>query len=226
MRGGKMNWIKWVLVSLAIVLIVGAGGFVLYHVSYARGDVAGYNRGYASGWEIGHNSGEQAGYDRGYASGKEAGYDEGYGLGQNEGYSEGYNQGLEAGTGHGYTLRDPTYREAVAFMEEDKTSDNEYDDSDYGVYVCSHFARDVCNNAEAEGLRCAIVHLIFPDGKGHALVAFDTIDEGLVCFEAITDERTNPEVGKRYYKCIETKPGYYYAEPDYDDTIMDILVTW
>jgi hypothetical protein len=221
-----MNWLKWVLVSLAIVLVVGAGGYLLYHVSYAMGGTEGYGRGYATGQEIGYSSGEQDGYSQGYISGKAEGYDEGYGLGQADGYDEGYSQGLEAGFGHGYTLRDPTYREAVAFLKEDKTSDNEYDDSDYGIYVCSHFSRDVCNNAEAEGLRCAIVHLVFPGTVGHAIVAFDTIDEGLVYFEAITDERVNPEVGKRYYKCIEARPGYYYLPPEYDDTIMDILVTW
>jgi hypothetical protein len=221
-----MNWLKWVLISLAIVLIVGAGGFVLYHVAYAKGDTTGYGRGYTTGQEIGYSSGQQDGYSEGYISDKADGYNEGYDLGQADGYSEGYNQGLEAGTGHGYTLRDPTYEEAVAFMKKDKTSDNEYDYSDYGVYVCGHFARDVCNNAEAEGLRCAIVHLIYAEGAGHAIVAFDTIDEGLVYFEAITDERTNPEVGKRYYQCIEARPGYYYLPPEQDDTIMDILVTW
>jgi len=216
-----MSWIKWVIVSLAIVLVVGAGGLVLYHAAYAWGDAAGYGRGYSSGWEIGHNSGEQAGYSDGYASGKE----EGYGLGQTDGYNEGYDQGLEAGTGHGYTLRDPTYKEAVSFLKRDKTSDNEYNDDDYGVYVCTHFSRDVCNNAEAEGLRCALVHLIYPQG-GHAIVAFDTVDEGLVCFDAITDERANPEVGKHYYKCVVPREGYYYLPPDFDDTIMDILVIW
>jgi hypothetical protein len=221
-----MNWIKWVLVSLAIVLVVGAGGFVLYHVAYDKGDIRGYDRGYLTGQQVGYSAGEQDGYSEGYISGKEEGYDEGYDQGKTKGYDEGYDDGMKAGFGHGYTLRDPTYEEAVAFLKEDKTSDNEYNDDDYGVYVCSHFSRDVCNNAEAEGLRCAIVHLIYAEGAGHAIVAFDTIDEGLVYFEAITDEKTNPEVGKRYYQCIETRPGYYYLPPAYDDTIMDILVTW
>jgi hypothetical protein len=216
-----MNWLKWVLISLAIVAFVGAGGYLLYHVAYAIGDVEGYGRGYTTGQETGYSAGEQDGHDQGYDQGKA----EGYAQGKTEGYDEGYNEGIEAGAGHGYTLRDPTYEEAVAFLQKDKTSDNEYDDSDYGVYVCSHFARDVCNNAEAEGLRCAIVHLISPD-SGHAIVAFDTIDEGLVYFEAMTDDRANPELGKHYYKCIEAGEGYYYPKPDYDDTIMDILVTW
>ena len=220
-----MNWIKWVLVSLAIVVIIGAGGFVLYHVAYAWGDVAGYSRGYSTGQEIGYGSGEQAGYSEGYISGKEEGYDQGYGLGQADGYQAGYDQGMEAGFGHGYILRDPTYEGAVDFIKRDKTSDNEYNDDEYGIYVCSHFSRDVCNNAEAEGLRCAIVHLVFPEG-GHAIIAFDTVDEGLVYFDAITDERANPEVGKRYYKCIEVREGFYYLLPEHDDTIMDILVTW
>jgi len=221
-----MSWIKWVIISLAIAAFVGAGGYAVYYVAYDMGDTEGYGRGYSTGQDIGYSAGEQAGYSKGYDLGQSEGYDDGYNLGQTDGYDEGYGQGLETGFGHGYTLRDPTYEEAVSFLERDKTSDNEYNNDDYGVYVCSHFARDVCNNAEAEGLRCAIVHLVYPDGMGHAIIAFDTIDEGLVYFEAITDERANPEVGKRYYKCIETWPGFYYLPPDNDDTIMDILVTW
>jgi hypothetical protein len=221
-----MSWMKWVIVSLAIVFFIGAGGFVLYQVAYARGDGAGYNRGYVTGQDIGYSSGQQDGYSSGRDEGYREGYDVGYDQGETRGYDEGYDEGMEAGFGHGYTLRDPTYEEAVAFMEDDDTSNNEYDDSGYGVYVCSHFARDVCNNAEAEGLRCAIVHLVFPEGSGHAIVAFDTIDEGLVYFESITDERANPEVGKRYYNCVVPREGYYYLPPEYDDTIMDILVTW
>ena len=220
-----MSWIKWVIVSLAILVFAGAGGFAVYVVSYDMGDTEGYSRGYATGQDIGYSAGEQAGYSKGYNLGQSEGYDDGYNLGQTDGYDAGYDEGREAGFGHGYTLRDPTYEEAVSFLERDKTSDNEYNNDDYGVYVCSHFARDVCNNAEAEGLRCAIVHLIYIE-VGHAIVAFDTVDEGLVYFDAITDERANPEVGKRYYKCIVPRPGFYYLPPDNDDTILDILVTW
>ena len=220
-----MSWIKWVIVSLAILFFVGAGGFALYVVAYAMGDTEGYGRGYSTGQDIGYSSGEQDGYSDGYISGKAEGYDEGYDLGQTAGYDAGYDQGLEAGLGHGYTLRDPTYKEAVAFMKEDKTSDNEYNDDDYGIYVCSHFSRDVCNNAEAEGLRCAFVELRLAE-SGHAIVGFNTVDEGLVYFEPITDEKVNPEVGERYYKCVVPRPGYYYLPPEYDDTILDILVIW
>jgi len=210
---------------MAILALIGIGGFVLYHAAYAMGDTAGYDKGYSAGQNTGYSSGEQDGYNEGYSLGKGEGYDQGYGLGTADGYEEGYAEGMEAGLGHGYTLRDPTYNQAVTFLRRDKTDKNEYAEDTYGVYVCSHFARDVCNNAEAEGLRCALVELRYSEG-GHSIIVFDTIDEGLVYFDAITDERVKPVVGKRYYKCIEPRAGYYYVKPDFDDTIMDILVIW
>jgi hypothetical protein len=83
----------------------------------------------------------------------------------------------------------------------------------------------VCNNAETEGLRCAFVEIRYPDG-GHSIIAFDTIDEGLVFFEPQSDEIVKSIVGRRFYKCIEPAPGYYYEKPSFDDTIMDILAVW
>ena len=83
----------------------------------------------------------------------------------------------------------------------------------------------MCSNAEEEGLRCALVDLRYPE-LGHAIIAFDTIDRGLVYFDAITDDEAKPVVGERYYQCIEPEPGYYYEKPSYDDTIMDIVVIW
>jgi 5-formaminoimidazole-4-carboxamide-1-beta-D-ribofuranosyl 5'-monophosphate synthetase len=109
---------------------------------------------------------------------------------------------MEAGLGHGYTLKDQTYEQTVTFIREDRTDKNEYVED---TYVCSHFARDVCNNAEEEGFRCAFVEIRYSDG-GHAIIAFDTIDEGLVYFDAITNERIRPAVSKRYYRCIEPSP--------------------
>ena len=217
-----MKWLKGIFISIGILVLVGVGSFVLHGVAYSGGETAGYENGYSVGYEAGYSLGKQGGYDEGYVSGKQDGHDEGYDLGKADGYEDGYEVGMEAGLGHGYTLRDPTYREAVTFLREDKTDKNKYVED---AYVCSHFARDVCNNAEAEGLRCAFVELRYSEG-GHSIIAFDTIDEGLVYFDAITDERAKPVVGKRYYKCIEPKPGYYYVKPSFDDTIIDILVIW
>ena len=220
-----MKWLKRIFISMGILVLICLGGYIVYNVAYAMGGAAGYDSGHSVGQEAGYSLGKQDGYTEGYVSGKREGYNEGYTSGKADGYEEGYAEGVEASLGHGYTLRAPTYREAVTFLRQDKTDENELVEDTYGVYVCSHFARDVCNNAEEEGLRCAFIELRYPEG-GHTIVAFDTIDEGLVYFEPQTDEKVKPVVGKRYYKCIVPRPGYYYEEPSQDDTIMDILVIW
>jgi hypothetical protein len=220
-RAVQMAWLKGIFISIAVLVLIGLGGYVVYNVAYGLGEVEGYDKGCEDGYSVG----EKAGYEEGYSSGKRDGYSEGYGSGKATGYEEGYDEGVGASLGHSYTLCDPTYEEALAFLEQDRTNNNEFVKGTYGIYVCSHFARDVCNNAEKEGLRCALVELRYME-DGHAVIAFDTIDEGLVYFDPQTDERARPVIGKRYYQCIEPKPGYYYEEPPHDDTIMDILVIW
>ena len=119
-------------------------------------------------------------------------------------------------------LHNPTFEEALDFLERDKTDTNEYIDVEY---VCSHFAADINNNAEQQGIRCALVEVRFPD-SGHAIIAFDTTDEGMVYFEPLTDDRARPAIGKHYYRCIEPQPGYIYETPPFDDTIEDMVVIW
>ena len=119
-------------------------------------------------------------------------------------------------------LHNPTFEEALDFLERDQTDANEYLE---GEYVCSHFAADVNNNAEQQGIRCALVDVRF-SSSGHAIIAFDTTDEGMVYFDPITDDRARPVIGKRYYRCVEPKPGYIYETPSFDDTIVDIVVIW
>ena len=244
-----MKWLKRIFLPVGILVVICLVGYFTFNVAYARGETMGYDGGYSEGETAGYSSGKQEGYDEGYSSGrtdgyssgKQEGYEEGYNSGKTDGYSsgkqegydegyssgrtDGYGEGMEAGLGHGYTIKDPTYQQATTFLREDRTDTNEYIGDAHGVYVCSHFARDVCNNAEAEGLRCAFVEIRYSDA-GHAIIAFNTIDEGLVYFDAITDERVRPVVGKRYYQCIEPRPGYYYTPPSFDDTIRDILVVW
>ena len=213
-----MRWIKRILISIVLLVAVAFGSAVLYGVAYGEGETAGYDSGYGSGYSTGQEAG--------YSSGRQDGYDEGHGLGKAEGYAggydEGFDEGVEAGLGHGYSLRDPTYRQALDFLERDKTDRGEYIED---TYVCSHFARDVCNTAEVEGLRCAYVGLIYPEG-GHAIIALETIDRGLVYFDPQTDEKVNPVLGKPYYQCVVPREGYYYEKPSFDDTIQDILVVW
>jgi len=217
-RVSGMKWIKRILISIALLVAVAFGSVVLYGVAYGEGETAGYDSGYGSGYstgqEAGYSSGRQDGYDEGHSSGKAEGYA--------GGYDEGFDEGVEAGLGHGYSLRDPTYRQALDFLRKDKTDGREYVED---TYVCSHFARDVCNNAEVEGLRCAYIGLIYPEG-GHAIIALETIDRGLVYFDPQTDEKVNLILGKPYWQCVVPREGYYYEKPSFDDTIQDILVIW
>jgi len=119
-------------------------------------------------------------------------------------------------------LHNPNYEEVIRFLSEDKTDANQYVES---AYICAHFAREVNNNAESRGIRCAYVDLRYPT-LAHAIVAFDTIDEGMVYFDPQTDERVRPVIGREYWRCIEPQAGYYYIAPGYDDTIEDIIVVW
>lgn len=121
-----------------------------------------------------------------------------------------------------FHLHNPTLEEVTNFLREDKTDSNEYV---VDTYVCSHFARDVNTNADSQGIRCAYVDVRYPD-SAHAIIAFNTIDNGLVYFDPSTDDRVRPIMGKEYWRCIEPKPGYYYEKPSFDDTIVDILVIW
>jgi len=92
------------------------------------------------------------------------------------------------------TTKNPTFQEVRDFVLEDPTSRNEFV---LNQYECRHFATEVNNNAEAAGLRCAIVLLCYKRGQ-HSVVAFDTTDRGMIYIEPQTDAAIQPEVGGKY----------------------------
>lgn len=126
-------------------------------------------------------------------------------------------------SGYGYVLRDPTYAEMVEFLTDDATSSQTYHIEEYN---CTDFSADVKANAARLGLRCAYVNVYFPDGIGHAIVAFETTDKGAIFIEPQTDEEVDLRIGRSYNASIVPRPGYYYAEPDYDDTVLRFTVIW
>ena len=133
------------------------------------------------------------------------------------GRGDGYQSGVIAGAGSGYDLRNPTYHEIKQFLAQDRTDANKYVE---GEYVCSDFAADVNNNAEGQGLRCALVETKYPEGRGHALVAFQTVDRGLVFIEPQYDDEVTIELGRSYAELN------HYKKPSFDDTIVRYLVIW
>ena len=126
-------------------------------------------------------------------------------------------------TGYGYVLRDPSYQEMKDFLKQDETSEQEYLRDEY---ICVDFAANVKANAAMEGVRCAYVVIEYLGTTGHAIVAFDTTDRGLVYIEPQFDWDVEPEIGRRYYQCVIPPPGQHMVEPDYDDTIARIIVIW
>jgi hypothetical protein len=250
-----MKKLMWTLIAIVVIGGISFGGYKVYGMGYDSGEKVGYESGYTTGQDDGYQSGHEVGYQTGYQTGtddgmvegKKIGYTDGYGVGEEAGYKSGYTSGLAIGTqagyqdgygkgetagydiglndgfGHGYTIKDPTWAEVIAFLAKDKTNEKTYVDPSY---VCAHFSRDVCNNAEAAGIRCAVVELRFVSEQGHLIVAFNTLDRGLVYFEPQSDEQAMPAIGKKYYTTVIPKPGYYYLPPAYNDTIADMVVIW
>ena len=82
---------------------------------------------------------------------------------------------------------DPTYATLVGFINQDPTDEAAYMDFDsdssfaFLGRTCGDFAETVHNNAEAAGIRAALVTIQFEaQDVGHALNAFETTDKGLI----------------------------------------------
>jgi len=107
----------------------------------------------------------------------------------------------------------PTFAELIAFVTEDPTDEHYYaTDFDVlfgaaeGPYVCSDFAGDMHNNAEAAGIRAAWVSIDFEgDDKGHALNTFETTDRGLVYIDCTGERSLRLRVPYDPYDLVKTE---------------------
>lgn len=126
-------------------------------------------------------------------------------------------------TGFGYVLKDPTYQEMKNFIAADRTDSKPYD---LNKYNCVDFSADVIANAAKQKIRCSYVTIDFTGNTGHAIVAFNTLDRGLIYIEPQHDEEVNLQLGRQYYLSVIPKAGYYYTKPNYDDTITKFRVIW
>jgi peptidoglycan hydrolase CwlO-like protein len=130
------------------------------------------------------------------------GYSEGEAAGYQVGYDAGYAQGVEDGAGSGWYIRDPTYAEAIAFINSDRTDENEYTDE----YVCYDFTADFNTNAFQLGYRCGFVYIEFLH-SAHAIACFNTTDRGLIYVEPQNDEIVDVAVGLIYTGHVIVKMG-------------------
>lgn len=176
-----------------------------------------YDFGYGFGYEFGYNGGNSTGYSLGYDSGNSSGYASGNLSGYGTGYNFGYTKGLNDGAGSGFTIRNPTYQEMQSFIATDQTDQNRYIIM-YPPYVCWNFAGDVKNNAFKAGFRCGFVYVSFPD-SAHAIVCFQTIDQGLVFIEPQDDSIMSLVIGEHYWD----RSKYIII---YDDTVVRYGIIW
>jgi DNA gyrase/topoisomerase IV subunit A len=94
--------------------------------------------------------------------------------------------------------KNPTTSQLINFLRQDQTETHVYIEDKYD---CSHFSRDVHNNAEAAGIRTAEVQIHFKgEYVGHALNAFLTTDCGLVYVDCTgePDKIARIKVDKEY----------------------------
>jgi len=178
---------------------------------------AGYTYGRDQGYLAGEKNGMDVGYSKGFNEGQDKGYADGYKEGQQAGYQSGYDVGVKESLAKGFTSRNPTYQEMKDFLAQDKTDAKTYIK---GEYVCSDFATDVNNNAEAKGIRCAIVELRYSGDFAHAIVAFEATDKGLIFIEPQFDSEVIVKVGQSYSQANE------YDKPPYSDIIDRVLIAW
>lgn len=114
-----------------------------------------------------------------------------------------------------FNISDPTYNEAIRFIQLDQTNQNIYTEN----YTCENFAADFKNNAFKDGLRCGYVAVNFPEG-GHAIVCFNTTDHGLIFVEPQYDQIVTLIVGGHYCQLNN------FELPDWDDTIVRFIIIW
>ena len=71
-----------------------------------------------------------------------------------------------------------SYDELIAFLNNDNTEDRLYV---LPAYTCVDYSANLYNNAEAKGIKCGLVSIVFKEQiPGHAFNAFPTTDKGIV----------------------------------------------
>jgi len=200
-------------ITLGMVVLV-AGLFILDIVVYLSATGSTFTEKIMAAY---HGS-----YEKAYAQTYEVGYQEAYGEAYKKGYEKGYEVGLGIGSTEGVAtrveLRNPTNKELIEFLASDKTDSNAYI---RGEYVCFDYSADLNNNAEANGFRAAYVRIRFKEW-GHAVVAFETADRGLIFIEPQSDRDVELVIGEPY----PWQAAGAGRTTDYDDVILNIQIIW
>ena len=188
-----------IIAVIALFMLIGISFGITTHIRTNLADDV------AAARDLGFEEGYTQGYEDGFMEGSEAGYQEGHRLGYE------IDETVEAGNASAYYfLYNPTYDEMREILVE--------------INVFS--AKEIHDFAEVNGIRVGYVRCPIarkaPEGRVYLyqLVAFDTVDRGLIIIEPWTHREVEVEVGKSYRGVNGFPPS------SYDDTITKMTIVW
>lgn len=185
-------------IIMVLIIAVGVGTSILLTFQLVNRLEAARERGY----ETGHAEGYVAGFKGGHI----AGYQEGSKIGYIKADQE--NRGSDE-TGF-YFLYNPAYDEVRKILAENEM----------------YSAREIHDYAEANGIRSAYIRcpIARKATEGmiyiYELVAFETVDKGLIIIEPWSHREVQIEVGKSYSELNG------FPAQDHNDTITKITIVW
>jgi predicted nuclease with TOPRIM domain len=125
----------------------------------------------------------------------------------------------------------PTYVQLINFLKTDKTDNYRYVAN---YFMCGNFAEMLHNNAEAAGIRAAVVFISFTEGPGHAIDAFLTTDKGLVYIDdtgtatlgpaSMDSTVLNLKINSIYTPVFLFPSGYFFYPTNWK--VTDIQIYW
>ena len=189
---------------ISVIVLFALIGVSIGVVSHIRTDLADD---VADARELGFEEGYAEGYNDGFMQGSEAGYQEGSRAGYETDNT--VDGGSDNASGY-YFLYNPTYDEMQEILTEGEMFS----------------AKEIHDYAEINGIRAGYIRCPIarqaPEGRVYLyqLVAFETVDKGLIIIEPWTHREVQVEVGKSYREVNG------FLASSYDDTITKMTIVW
>lgn len=179
-------------------------------IGYKEGNDKGYIEGDTEGYETGLTTGNDEGEIIGFVTGEKDGYQEGWKSGYQPSKTQGYNSGYS--TGYTEVIDSDFLVHNVTYVRIMKMLDNS------NVKT----AEQLNNEFEDAGIRSGYVWVKYARGGGYgiALVAFDTIDKGIIFVKPWSHQIVYPEIGEDIFESLNIPP------EDFDGTITNITISW
>ncbi len=193
---------KGLTITLAVILVI---------IIIAVGISVSVYTNFISSADIAHSRGFDEGYTEGFSEGLKEGNEAGYQEGSKLGYLEATGgEAAEIAVEGSYFLYNPTYEEMLIILGQG--------DMDT--------AQEIVDYAESNGIRVAYVRAPIArqarEGRVYLyqLVAFETVDNGLVIIEPWSHREVKIAVGESYSRLNG------FPESEYDDTVTKVTVVW